>query len=302
MSNLEVAIIVNQDNKHNEHKIKRFYEEANKLNLDLKVYVNDGSLSKIVDGQVQIKFTCDYAIYLDKDIYLAKLLEQAGYIVFPQSHFLKLCDDKLYTYIALSNHHISMPLTISSPLVFTNELKEKHLNFIDHVINTIGLPLVAKKVYGSLGLGVYLISSKEELLNLYKENYRLPMLFQSYISSSYGKSIRVLIIDGKIFGAFERYNPYDFRSNYGSTATSKSIQLNEKYNEFVEKIVQILDISYAGIDLLYGENNEPILCEINSNAFFEEFEKVTKKNAAYAYLEMTKKLYIAKKEENNEKN
>ena len=47
-----------------------------------------------------------------------------------------------------------------------------------------------------------------------------------------------------------------------------------------------MHIEYAGIDLLFGENDEPILCEINSNAFFEEFEKVTGINAAAAFAEM----------------
>ena len=55
---------------------------------------------------------------------------------------------------------------------------------------------------------------------------------------------------------------------------------------FASNIVQKLDILYAGIDLLYDENDEPVLCEINSNAFFEEFEKVTGIDVAKLYVDM----------------
>ncbi len=291
MNKYKVSIIVNQFNAHNQHKLVRFFEEAQDLNLDLEVVVNDGTLAKIVDGNVVTSINSDYVIYLDKDIYLARMLEKAGITIFPDPNFLKICDDKMYTYIALTNEGVDMPLTMSSPLVFSDSLKEENYKFLDEVISTIGLPLVVKKVYGSLGRGVYLVNTKEELVELYNRFFNEPLLFQTYIKSSYGRSIRVLIIDGKIFGAFERYNPSDFRSNYGVNATSKNIILNKKYVGFVENIVQILDIKYAGIDLLYGENDNPILCEINSNAFFNEFEKVTGKNAAKAYLEMTRNLY-----------
>ena len=47
-----------------------------------------------------------------------------------------------------------------------------------------------------------------------------------------------------------------------------------------------MHIEYAGIDLLVYEDDEPILCEINSNAFFEEFEKVTGLNVAEAVRDM----------------
>ena len=98
--------------------------------------------------------------------------------------------------------------------------------------------------------------------------------------------MRVLVIDHKIVGAFERYNPYDFRSNFGDNATSKKIENNQKISKFAANIVQKLDILYAGIDLLYDENNDLVLCEINSNAFFEEFEKVTGIDVAKLYVDM----------------
>ena len=113
-----------------------------------------------------------------------------------------------------------------------------------------------------------------------------PKYLNVYVKTSFGKSIRVLIIDGKVFGSFIRKNKYDFRSNYGEEASSKILENPGKYEVFAEEIANKLHIEYAGIDLLVYDDDEPILCEINSNAFFEEFEKVTGLNVAAAYADM----------------
>ena len=42
-----------------------------------------------------------------------------------------------------------------------------------------------------------------------------------------------------------------------------------------EKASKILDLDYAGVDLIKGKNGEPIFNEINSNAFFTEIEKAS---------------------------
>ena len=281
-------IIRNQEIGHNEYKINRFQEEFKKLGIGLDVFVNDGTLAEIKDNDIKINLPkADFVLYLDKDIYLARMLEKAGYRLFNKADFIKFCDDKMLTFIGCANKGIKMPKTISGPLVYS-ELKESNYNFLYQVEKELGYPMVIKKVYGSLGEGVYLVSNHEELVNLYKEIARNPIVFQQYVKTSFGKSIRVLIIDGKVFGAFIRKNDRDFRSNYGNSADGEKLENCEKYLSFAEEISGKLNIEYAGIDLLISDNDEPILCEINSNAFFEEFEKVTGKNVAKAYAEMVK--------------
>lgn len=280
-------IIVNQELGHNKYKIRRFNEEFKKLNVKLDVFVNDGSLAVIKDNDIVIKLPkCDFVIYLDKDIYLARQLELNGYRLFNKADFIKLCDDKMLTNIYCANHDIKMPKTISAPLFYSKEITESNLTFVDSVIEELGLPLILKRVYGSLGEGVFLIRNKDELRKIYSENARMPIQFQEYIASSFGKSMRVLIIDHKVVGGFIRYNIVDFRSNFGDTATGKKAENCDKYFELARKIADLFHIEYAGIDLLFGENDEPVLCEINSNAFFEEFEKITEINVAKLFAEM----------------
>ena len=279
-------VIVNQTIGHNQYKIERFKKEFSKKGVHLDVFVNDGTLAEIKNNEIKINLpAANFVLYLDKDIYLARLLEKAGFRLFNKADFIKLCDDKMLTFIACANEGIRMPKTIAGPLVYT-DLQESNYKFLDSVISEIGLPMVVKKVYGSLGEGVYLVKSKDELVNLYSEIARNPIIFQEYVKSSFGKSIRVLIIDGKVFGSFIRKNKYDFRSNYGEEASSKVLENPSKYEGFAQEIANKLHIEYAGIDLLVYEDDNPILCEINSNAFFEEFEKVTGLNVAAAYADM----------------
>ena len=279
-------IIVNQTIGHNQYKIERFKTEFEKKGVSLEVFVNDGTLAEIKNNEIKINLpAANFVLYLDKDIYLARLLEKAGYRLFNKADFIKLCDDKMLTFIACANEGIRTPRTIAGPLVYT-DLQESNFAFLDKVIDEIGLPMVVKRVYGSLGEGVYLVETRDELFKLYSEIARNPIIFQEYVKTSYGKSIRVLIIDGKVFGSFIRRNKYDFRSNFGEEASSKVLENPAKYEGFAQEIADKLHIEYAGIDLLVYEDENPILCEINSNAFFEEFEKVTRLNVASAYADM----------------
>lgn len=283
-------IIINQEIGHNVYKIKRYKEEFSKLGISLDVFVNDGTIAMIKDSELKVNLpACDFIIYLDKDIYLARILEKAGYRLFNKADFIKLCDDKALTNIACASRGIKMPDTITGPLFYSQELKEENFKFLDDVIAKLGLPLILKRVYGSLGLGVYLIKTKEELIEAYKEHCRAPILFQKYVGSSYGVSARVIIIDKKVVGGFIRYNKTDFRSNFGDNASSRPLKEGDKCFELASYIAKELDIEYAGIDFMFLESGEPILCEINSNAFFEEFEKVTGINVAKEYALMIKR-------------
>lgn len=282
-------IICNQEIGHNQYKIERFKEEFSKQGIKLEVFLNDGTLANIVDSEIKINLPkCDFIIYLDKDIYLARLLEKAGYRLFNKADFIKLCDDKVLTFIACANKGIRMPKTFAGPLMY-RDLTEENFAFLKTVEKELGYPMVVKKVYGSLGEGVYLVNSYDELKKLYSEIFRNPILFQEYIPSSKGKSLRIMVIDQKVVGGFIRYNHVDFRSNFGETADGRTLDNPEKYFSFAQDIADKLQIEYAGIDLLVGEDDNPILCEINSNAFFEEFEKVTGINVAEKVVDLIKR-------------
>ena len=74
----------------------------------------------------------------------------------------------------------------------------------------------------------------------------------------------------------------DFRSNIASGGRGEKYDADEKTIKTAEKIARILDLDYCGIDFLFSEQGM-IVCEVNSNAFFKEFEAVTGLNVAKEY-------------------
>lgn len=284
---MKALIITNKKVKKSQYKIDRLIFEGEKLNIDFDIKINDGTLAYLDRDSINVDKIKPYSfvIYLDKDFYLASLISKSNIKCFTDGDFLHICNDKGLTYIHGLNHHIKMVKTIFAPLRFSS-IEESDFEIIKFVEKEFHYPFIIKKAFSSLGEGVFLINDEIEARNIYKEYYKDTLLFQEYISSSKGKSLRVLIIDKKIFGAILRENNNDFRSNYYLGTFSINYELNEEEISIINKIIDVYDINYAGLDFLFDENNKLLLLEINSNALFYEFEKVTKKNVAQEFLKM----------------
>lgn len=57
-------------------------------------------------------------------------------------------------------------------------------------------------------------------------------------------------------------------------------ELDEAQLAMARQVMEILKLDFAGIDILFGEHGEPVLCEANSNAHFVNIWKCTGVNAA----------------------
>lgn len=266
------------------HKITRLKEEFSLLDVGIDVIKNDGMLFCIKDGIIVINIKpYDFIIYLDKDIYTAKALNNAGYHLFSDPSFMDLCDDKLLTHIEVSKLGINTPNIISSPLSFYYSEDDGDELFVEQVIKQLSLPFVFKLTYGSLGEGVHLVNSYSEGLKLYRKYKTTPHFYQQYIETA-NESIRVLIVDGKIVTCISRHNENDFRSNsVNGISTSKLYTPSESLLDDVNKLIEHFDIEYAGIDFLVDKNNKHYFLEMNSNAFFSHAEKISGLNIAALY-------------------
>ena len=264
---------------------KRLQEEFEKYNIQLDITNNAKIISYLSNnGDVLSKnLGADFIIYLDKDPYIAILLEKSGYRLFNNAKAIRLCDDKMLTYLALSNSNIPMPKTLSAPLCYTNS---NDLTFIKDVEQYLSFPLICKSNYGSQGRGVFLLNNHEELLNKEAELKFSPHLYQEFIESSYGVDCRLIVINKKVFASMKRYNENgNFRSNIALGAKGENFVPPTSFISLAEKAASILDLDYCGVDLLISKDGSPILCEVNSNAFIDGIESVTKLNVAKAYCE-----------------
>ena len=179
-----------------EHQLSRLKEEFSKRKVDIDVHKNNELLTHIENSEIKTNLPkYDFIMYLDKDKFVARMLEKLGYRLFNSAESIELCDDKMLTHIALANNGIKMPLTISSTLCYTDNGDR---NIINEVEKKLSFPLIIKENYGSLGKQVYLINNHDELLQKENELIHTPHIYQEFISSSRGKDYRIIVIGGKV--------------------------------------------------------------------------------------------------------
>ena len=237
---------------------------------------NDGKIETVLSQKY------DFVVYLDKDKYLGRMLESAGLRLFNNAHAIETCDDKMTTYLALQGSGLKLAKTIPAPLCYTKNVKPNK-EFLGRVAQELGFPLVIKKSYGSFGDGVHLVHGMTELEKIAEMFLHIPYFFQEYIEESCGRDIRVIVVGGKALGGMERMaKPGEFRSNIELGGVGRKVELTREYIEAAEQAAQALGLDYCGVDLLNTKTG-PVICEVNSNAFFEGFEKATGLDVAATY-------------------
>lgn len=227
----------------------------------------------------QIKEKPAFVLFWDKDIYLAERLENQGLKLFNSSKAINLCDNKILMYQELNKKGVKIPRTFIAPKTFEG-LNYRQRGFIDNVVKEIGLPLVIKGAYGSFGEQVYLASSLAELNKIIDGLGYKDFLMQEYIASSKGQDIRINVVGNKAVVSMLRTNEKDFRSNISNGGHGSLYQPEKEYLDLAIKAAKALGLDFAGVDVMFGPNNEPIICEVNSNPQFKSTYDATGINLA----------------------
>ena len=271
---------------------EKFYRQGEKIQTAIQAagitcdLMKNGDVYALLTSTGEIKASFakkyDFAVYLDKDKYLGQLLECAGMRLFNSARAVELCDDKLLTYIALRESGLRLADVIPSPLCYTKGAMPNE-EFLHGVAEKLGFPLVVKKSFGSFGAGVQLVHGISELKKIAQEWLHEPHFYQQYIADAKGRDIRVIVVGGKALGCMERVaQEGEFRSNIELGGVGRKIQPPKEYLHAAECAAKTLGLDYCGVDLLETADG-PVLCEVNSNAFFEGFEAVTGLDVATAY-------------------
>lgn len=265
--------------------VNRLKVEFSYFKIDIDHITNDHVVAYIdVNGQAKTTLKgYDFIIYMDKDYYIASLLEKCGFILFNSAEAVRICDNKMLTHLTLTNKGIKMPITINYPLTYTNGDRKE---FLKRVIETIGFPLIVKNSYGSLGEQVHLVHNEEELEEISSKLHFTQHIYQQYINTSFGKDLRIVLVNKKVVASMQRVaqNEGEFRSNIETGGLGFIVEVPQDFAQLAIKTATALNIDYCGLDILYGENNQPILLEVNANAFFSPIEKFSKTNVAKPYV------------------
>ena len=211
-------------------------------------------------------------------------MERLGVTMINGSDSIDAVKDKLYSQQILGQSNLPVPKTMLVKHPINLELVEKNLSY----------PMIVKTLSGSYGAGVFLVEDRKQfrqlmkMAELTKPSYNI--IVQEFIQDSFGKDLRVLVVNGKVVGCMMRKSiDGDFRANITRGGEAIPYQIDEDIEWLGGECARLLNLDIAGVDLLFN-NGSYTICEVNSAPGFEGMEKYTNKNIA---LEMVN--YVVKK-------
>lgn len=259
---------------------------------------------ELMDNSCQLSFcgedlcwldSFDFVLFWDKDIRLGKEIAhytaRRGIPVFNQVDAIAACDDKFETYYRICCYNekhpgdaISILPTICAPMTYEN-IGYTNLDFLGYVEEKLPYPIVIKECFGSFGMQVYLAEDRQRLEELTTRLAGKPFLYQKYHKYSSGRDVRLQVVGGRVVAAMYRYSENgDFRANITNGGSMTVYQPSPEEEALAVKVARILGLDFGGVDLLFDSTCEGecavILCEVNSNAHFQNIYTCTGVNVA----------------------
>ncbi|HOO28488.1 MAG TPA: RimK family alpha-L-glutamate ligase [Lachnospiraceae bacterium] len=262
-------------------------ESAKKQQIRLTFMTNADFLVRADTGELITKAFSeqqpDFVLFWDKDIRLARALEKKGLRLFNRADAIEACDDKSLCAVKLAGI-VKMPRTYVVPMTYSN-IGYTDFAFLTDIEKELSYPYIIKECFGSFGMQVYLAHTRTEAAELLSKNNKgTPYIFQEYISTSTGRDVRLHVVGNKVVTAMLRYNENDFRANITNGGSMKPYRPTSEQIRLSLQVCSELQLDFAGVDILFGPDEEPLLCEVNSNAHFKNIYDCTGINIADAIM------------------
>ncbi len=241
------------------HKIKFIssvdvYLENNKSGNVILVSVKNNKMIDVPDFAISLIPDEKFDIHAYK---ILEFLESKNVRILNSVKSCRLATDKFKANILLSKNGFEVPETILFSK-FTNIKPKK-------------FPLIVKPVDGRKGRGVKIIESLLELRE-YQKNTNEDVLVLQELIDSFGKDIRVYILNGECIGATRR----EKIQNDLITFNTNKIEINEDMRLKSIKIAKLFDLNFCCIDYFLDKKNT--ICEVNANPGYKNFEKYISNN------------------------
>jgi ribosomal protein S6--L-glutamate ligase len=220
-------------------------------NMPMKIYIGDVEIKKgdfkIIYSRTERTFLIDC---LDKELTSTKFLQ------FAKPHRKS---DKFWQYATLHKGGVSIPKTFA---FFIDELDNK-INFIKE---NFKYPFVVKSATGAFGKNVYLAKSKEDLIEICKNNFDSikPIIIQELVENI--GDYRVIIVGYKYKTSFLRKAAEgQWKNNTSLGGEIIPSEIPENLREMAEKSCLLLDYPLGGVDIIINKNNtnQAFLLEVN---------------------------------------
>ena len=246
---------------------------------DVDIFVDrDDRKSILVDGEARtlpdfvLPRTGSGTTYFIKAI--IRHLERLGVVLINGSASIDTVKDKLYTQQILGQSNLPVPKT----------LLVKHPINIDFVEKNINFPVIIKTLSGSFGAGVFLAETKKQfeqlvkMAEITKPSYNI--IVQEFIKDSWGKDLRVFVLNNKVIGCMMRQaTDDDFRANITRGGKGIPYQIDEVIDWLGGESARLLGLDIAGVDLFFDKEGYRI-CDVYSSPGYDGLDKYTKTNIA----------------------
>lgn len=269
-----------------DHGVMRFLSAAKSLQIDLQVYKPE-QFELIVSDKENKSILLNGTRVALPDFLLPRLGAESSYFALAIIRQL----EKLGVYICNSTNAIESvrdkmllsQLLAQSKLPFPKTMLVKFPVPVSVVEREIGFPLVIKNTSGARGIGIHLCESIRyfgdlmDLIATHSGSHQ--MILQQFISESYGRDLRILVLGERVIGCMQRIANNSFKANYSLGGRVESYQLTPEIENLAIDCAKLFNLDFAGIDLLFSSEGFKV-CEANSSPGFKGMEEATGQDIA----------------------
>jgi tetrahydromethanopterin:alpha-L-glutamate ligase len=183
-------------------------------------------------------------------------LYDSGIPVYNTPKAIERTVDKSLTSLLLSRAGIPTPTT------WICETPE-HAKIILDKETLNGEKIVSKPLFGSQGVGIHLLDNKSGLIH--DEKFAGIYYLQRFIERQNNEytDIRVLVLDGVAKAAMLRRGK-EWLTNRSQGASCEPLILDKSIADLAESACKILNIDYAGVDIIQDKKGHFYIIEVNS--------------------------------------
>jgi ribosomal protein S6--L-glutamate ligase/gamma-F420-2:alpha-L-glutamate ligase len=166
---------------------------------------------------------------------------------------------KISEYARLDENQLPIPKTV---LVHRFSIE----NYVDTIIEELGLPLVMKDASGRKGLLNFRLSNKEEIIRIAKENSDIDFVFQEFTENT--GDYRLLVLGDKIGTVIyrERLDDELTHINTGAGSVARLIDPEDvpELCRIALESSKVMKRQIAGVDIaIDSKSGRPVIFEVN---------------------------------------
>jgi len=205
-----------------------------------------------------------------KRVSMIEHLESSGTLVVNPTRAYQKTKDKYSMIFTLAETGLSIPQT------YVTEMAHWAYRASRNFRETVYKPIV-----GSLGFGSMKFSDADMAFNAYKrlESLGQPIYLQEHLENP-GRDIRAFVVGEEVLASIYRIARADeWKTNVAQRGKAKSMKLSGELRELALRAVEVLELVYAGVDILETEQG-PVLLEVNASPSWQGLQKATGLNVA----------------------